>query len=331
MTEYLILIILSFLLSGVLFIPFINLLYKLKFQNPENLSKDILGRTSLFNKLRGHKVGTPSGGGILIISVSLLLISAFCLLKSSYINWTVLILLITLGLFGMLGLIDDLQKFFRMRNKNGSFLRVRYKLAIQLVFSLVISILLYGFLGKDVFGLWYIPYSMLVITFFTNAFNITDGMDGLSGGLLLIALSALGICVAGNGDILIVISTLFGAVLAFMYFNISPARLFMGDTGALAFGAAIAVISLIAGVSIPLFVIGAVFVAEGLSSLIQVGSFVFRNGKRVFKIAPLHHHFEALGWDEDKVVIRFWLAGIVCAILGLLFNQLLLLFPIPHL
>ncbi|MFH1565665.1 MAG: hypothetical protein ABIB98_00485 [bacterium] len=325
MLNYLILTIVSFLISGILFIPFINLLYKLKFQDSENSSKDLLGRISLFNKLRGHKVGTPSGGGILIILVSLILITFYFLFTYSYINWTALILIITLGLFGLLGFLDDIQKFFRVRNKNGSFLRVRYKLLIQLVFSLTISILLYNFLGKSSFGLWYILYSTLVITFFTNAFNITDGMDGLSGGLLLIILAALGIGVFGNGDILIVIATLFGSVLAFMYFNVSPARLFMGDTGALAFGAIIAVISLIAGISIPLFIMGAVFVVEGLSSLIQWGSFVFRNGKRVFKIAPLHHHFEALGWDEDKVVIRFWLAGIACGLFGLLLNQLFLL------
>ena len=208
---------------------------------------------------------------------------------------------------------------------------MRYKLSIQLVFSFIISILLYRFLGKDAFGFWYIPYSTLVITFFANAFNITDGMDGLAGGLFLIALCALGFYALNNKDILIVVFTLFGAVLAFLYFNVSPARLFMGDTGALAFGAVLAVISLIAGVSIPLFVIGAVFVAEGLSSLIQVGSFIFRNGKRVFRIAPLHHHFEALGWEEDKVVMRFWLAGIACALFGLLFSQVLLLFSLPRL
>jgi len=331
MIKYLMLSIVSFLLSGSLFIPFINLLYKLKFQNPKNSSRDILGRVTLFNKLQGHKVGTPTGGGILIIVVSALLMVGYCLLLFSFINWTVLVILITLLLFGLLGLIDDLQKFFRPREKEIVAFRVRYKLSIQLVFSFIISILLYRFLGKDAFGFWYIPYSTLVITFFANAFNITDGMDGLAGGLFLIALSALGFYALNNKDILIVVFTLFGAVLAFLYFNVSPARLFMGDTGALAFGAVLAVISLIAGVSIPLFVIGAVFVAEGLSSLIQVGSFIFRNGKRVFRIAPLHHHFEALGWEEDKVVMRFWLAGIACALFGLLFSQVLLLFSLPRL
>jgi len=298
-------------------------LYKLKFQNPENLSKDILGRKTLFNKLRGHKVGTPVGGGILIIAVTLFLVFIHSFLLSSHISWTIIILLTTLFSFAVLGFIDDIQKFIRIRNKNGSFLRVRYKLAIQLGLSLIISILLYNFLGKAVWGLWYIPYATLVIVFFTNAFNITDGMDGLSGGLLLVALSALGLCAFGNGDVLVLISILFGAILAFLYFNVSPARLFMGDTGALAFGAILAVIALILNISLPFFIIGAVFVAEGLSSLLQWGSFVFRNGKRLFKIAPLHHHFQALGWDEDKVVIRFWLVGIVCALVGLLFSQIL--------
>jgi len=202
---------------------------------------------------------------------------------------------------------------------------------MQLGSSLLISVLLWGFLGKNAIGLWYIPYATLVITFFANAFNITDGMDGLAGGLLLVALSALGICALGDKDVLIIISALFGAVLAFVYFNVSPARLFMGDTGALAFGAVLAVASLVADVSVPLFIIGGVFVVEGLSSLIQWGSFVFRNGKRIFKIAPLHHHFEALGWGEDKVVMRFWLAGVACALFGLLVEQVLLLLPLPRL
>ena len=329
MINHLLLSLFSFILSGVLFIPFINLLYKLKFQNPKNSSKDILGRVTLFNKLQGHKVGTPTGGGILIIVVSALLMAGYCLLILSSVNWTVLVIIITLLLFGLLGLIDDLQKFFRPHEKEIVAFRVRYKLSIQLIFSFIISILLYRFLGKGAFGLWYIPYSTLVITFFTNAFNITDGMDGLAGGLFLIALSALGFYALSNNDILIVIFTLFGAVLAFLYFNVSPARLFMGDTGALAFGAVLAVISLIADVSIPFFIIGGVFVVEGLSSLLQWGSFVFRDGKRVFKIAPLHHHFEALGWGEEKVVVRFWLVGIVCALFGLILSQLPTLFYLP--
>jgi len=323
--------IVSFLLSGSLFIPFINLLYKLKFQNPKNSSRDILGRVTLFNKLQGHKVGTPTGGGILIIVVSALLMVGYCLLLFSFINWTVLVILITLLLFGLLGLIDDLQKFFRPNEKEIAAFRVRYKLSLQFIFSFIISILLYKFLGKSAFGLWYIPYSTLVITFFTNSFNITDGMDGLAGGLFLIALCALGFYALNDQDILVVVFTLFGAVLAFLYFNVSPARLFMGDTGALAFGAVLAVISLIAGISIPFFIIGGVFVVEGLSSLLQWGSFVFRNGKRIFKIAPLHHHFEALGWGEEKVVVRFWLAGIACALFGLILSQILVLFYLPKL
>ena len=331
MINHLLLSLISFILSGVLFIPFINLLYKLKFQNPKNSSRDFLGRVSLFNKLQGHKVGTPTGGGILIITVSALLMTGYCLLIFSFVNWTVLVILITLQLFGLLGLIDDLQKFFRPNEKEIAAFRVRYKLSLQFIFSFIISILLYKFLGKSAFGLWYIPYSTLVITFFTNSFNITDGMDGLAGGLFLIALCALGFYALNDQDILVVVFTLFGAVLAFLYFNVSPARLFMGDTGALAFGAVLAVISLIAGISIPFFIIGGVFVVEGLSSLLQWGSFVFRNGKRIFKIAPLHHHFEALGWGEEKVVVRFWLAGIACALFGLILSQILVLFYLPKL
>jgi len=319
--NYLLLTIISFLFSGVLFVPFIGLLYKLKFQNPANLSRDILGRKTLFNKLQGHKVGTPIGGGILIIAVSALLTPLYFLLVSVPISTTSLILLLTLILFGALGLLDDLKKLFKPKDSAFS-LRMRHKLAIQLGLALIISILLYNFLGKASFGVWYVLYSTLVITFFANVFNITDGLDGLAGGLFIISILALGFCAVGNVSVLTAIAVLFGAVLAFLYFNVSPARLFMGDTGALAFGAVLAVIALILDISIPLFIIGGVFVVDGMSSLLQWASFVFRGGKRLFKIAPLHHHFEALGWSEDKVVIRFWLAGIVCAIFGILFAQL---------
>lgn len=324
MTEYLILIILSFLLSGVLFVPFINLLYKLKFQNPKNLSLDFLGRITLFNKLHGHKVGTPTGGGILIILIVGFYTLAYQFTYARAVSSTTMIILVALGLFGVLGLFDDIQKFFKFERSGVFSLRVRHKFLIQLLISFIISILLYNYAGKSAFGLWYIPYSTLVITFFANAFNITDGLDGLAGGLLMIVLLVLWIASSGSifgKDVSIFVSILFGAVLAFMYFNISPARIFMGDTGALAFGAVIAVISLMLNVSLPLFVIGGVFVAEGLSTLLQWGSFAFRNGKRMFRIAPLHHHFEALGWGETKVVERFWLAGIVCAIFGLLLSQ----------
>jgi len=325
MVEYLILIIISLSLSGILFIPFISLLYKLKFQNPHNLSVDMLGRVSLFNKLHGHKVGIPTGGGILMVLISVAGSVLYQVIFNHNVGFAFIVLAVTLGSFGLLGLLDDMQKFFKLQ-KSGVFgLRIRHKFLIQLLLSFVISLLLYSYGGKSVSGLWYIFYSTLVIAFFANAFNITDGLDGLAGGLLMIVLVALWIAALNTPfgrDVATFISILFGTVLAFMYFNISPARLFMGDTGALAFGAFIAVVSLLANISIPLFVIGGVFVVEGLSSLLQWWSLKFRNGKRIFKIAPLHHHFEALGWEEPKVVMRFWLAGIVCALFGLLLGQL---------
>jgi len=326
MKEYLILAILSFLLSGVLFVPFINLLYKLKFQNPKNLSVDFLGRMTIFNKLHGHKVGTPTGGGILIILIITIFTLGYNIIYRTSLNWSVITTLLSLVFFGILGFIDDTQKFFRLEKRGVFGLRIRHKFLIQLILSFLIAVLLYKYTGKSSFGFWYIPYATLLITFFANAFNITDGLDGLSGGLLMIIILAIGTASIGSifmSDISIIVAITFGAILAFMYFNISPARIFMGDTGALAFGAVIAVMALLADVSVPFILMGGVFAVEGVSSLLQWWSMAFRNGKRIFKIAPLHHHFEALGWEEPKVVMRFWLAGIVCALFGLLLSQLI--------
>jgi len=169
--------------------------------------------------------------------------------------------------------------------------------------------------------MWYIPFAAFVVIAMSNAFNITDGMDGLSTGLMIIALSAFWVLAQPffevSGDVLVFIAVLIGALLAFLYFNIYPARLFMGDTGSLAFGALLGVIALMTNQVMVLPFIGGVFVAEVSSSLIQLVSLKYFN-KRVFSIAPLHHHFEAKGWDETKVTMRFWLVGTLLAFVGLL-------------
>jgi phospho-N-acetylmuramoyl-pentapeptide-transferase len=154
--------------------------------------------------------------------------------------------------------------------------------------------------------------------FFTNAFNFTDGLDGLAGGLLVIYLFAFIIIAAGNLDtpLSIFIALWIGAIMAFLYFNVYPARIFLGDTGALSFGAMIAVIGLLTGNVASLFVVGGIFVIEAASSFIQILSWKFL-GRPFFPLAPIHHAFLAIGWEEPKIVMRAWLAAIMLAIFGL--------------
>ncbi len=334
--KYLGVLLLSFLFTGGLAIPFINLLYQLKFRAPKVKSKDFFGRRTVFNRLHGHKVGTPVGGGILVIVSAFLFSYFFYAVTAFQLNWTSNILFITLFSFGLLGLYDDLQKFFNIERTGVFGLRIRHKFMLQLLLALGIGWLLYSQMGFDsvyvpilrselYLGGGYIVYAAIVIVATCNAFNITDGLDGLAGGLLMIALVAfwhLATLCPYSGDIILFIAVMLGGLLAFLYFNIKPARFFMGDSGALAFGAMLAVVSLLVRRSLALPIIGGVFVVEASSSLVQWGSMLYCSGKKIFKIAPLHHHFEALGWEETKVTMRFWLAGAVLAFAGLLFALL---------
>lgn len=323
---------LSFIFTGILAIPFLNLLYKLKFQRQDEREKDIFGKDKpIFWRLHGWKKGMPTGGGILIITSVLLLSILFYTVTSFDYNNTSGILFLTLTSFGILGFYDDIQKIFGWKKTGFWGLQVRYKLLLQLVLAFGISYLLYRNLGITGFslpwigqsfyinlGLFFIPFATIIITFMTNAYNITDGLDGLAVGLLLIALAALWYLntLFGYGDVAVFIATLIGSLLVFLYFNIYPARVMLGDTGAMAFGALIVVIALILDQIVPLFFIGGVFVVEAFSSLLQWWSKAVRH-KKILECAPIHHHFEAKGWDETKVTMRFWLAGAVLAFLGL--------------
>lgn len=322
---------LSLAFTSALIVPFINLLYTLRFRQKHVHSISAKGQRALHQ----WKVGTPIGGGILVI-ISLVLFSTLFYLITSYeINWTTIILLLTLFLFGLLGLYDDLRKFFKFGKRKIRVLPAWTKFVFQMVCGLIIGYLLFTYMGLSTLhlplvgplfaieplqlGLWYIPMAAVVIVSSSNAFNITDGLDGLSTGLLLIALAAfwyLASLSGVGGDVMLFIAVLMGALLPYLYFNIYPARLWLGDTGALAFGAMLAVIALMIDQTLVLPFIGGMFVIEGASSLIQIVAKKFFN-KKVFAIAPLHHHFEAKGWDETKVTMRFWLAGIVLAWIGL--------------
>jgi len=320
----------SLVFSFFLAVPFISLLFRLRWRDQEKLSVDLHGQPTIFNELHGSKVGTPTGGGILIIGSSALFTALVYTFTQFQLNWTAVILYLAMFGFGLLGLYDDLKKFFSQRGR-GSLpcLSAKLKLAIQLGLGLIISYLLFTklslhsvwlpFFGDFDLGLGYLPFATIVIVFTSNAFNITDGLDGLATGLLMISLVAFwylaGKSVFG-GDVTLFIAVLMGSLAAFIYFNIYPARVFMGDAGALSLGAILAIIALITNQAFSLFIIGGVFVVEAFSTLIQWGSIVLKK-KRVFLIAPLHHHFEALGWPETKVTMRFWLAQVFLVLLGI--------------
>lgn len=328
----------SFLITFVLAVPFINLLYRLKFQRQKEAQKDIFGQiTSVVNRLHGWKVGTPNAGGVLIIVVSIVLSVIFYKLVPGYdiltqkdgINWSSAILYLTLIAFGLLGLYDDIRKFYGFSAQGAWGLRTRFKFFLQWVIALIIGYLLYKEVGLNSIsvpvlnstlnlGAWYIPFAAGVIVATTNAVNIADGLDGLAVGLIVIALLPIWY-LAGihNQDVSLFIAVILGSLLAFLYFNIFPARVWLGDTGALALGAMLATIALLIDSSLILPFVGLVFVIEASSSLLQWISKATRGGKRIFIAAPIHHHFEAKGWDETKVTMRFWLVGSVSAFFGL--------------
>jgi phospho-N-acetylmuramoyl-pentapeptide-transferase len=318
----------SALITGILAIPFINLLYRLKFQR----QREYLGKydhpVALIDKLHDWKAGTPSAGGLLVLLVATALGMIIYQFTSFKFNWTIAVLAITFLTFGLIGFYDDLRKFLELPKSGIGGVRAWQKLLLQIVFGVVVGYLLHFELGFDsirlpfdvtwMLGPWYIVFAMLVIVTMANAFNITDGLDGLATGLLIIALCAyLYLAVQfSTPDVVVFIAVLLGSLLSFLYFNIYPARIWMGDTGSMAFGAALAVIALMSQNVFVLPVIGGVFMIELASSALQIAS-VKITGQRLFKIAPLHHHFEALGWTETKVTMRFWLFGAVCAFIGL--------------
>src|SRR3990170_3755067 len=289
------LIIFSFLINSVLVVPFIDLLYKLNLTRRKEAPKK--GKIPLFDKLHDIKAGTPVGGGILVIAS---VVKLFGKGRSG---------------LGKLGLSYGLSR--------------RHKFILQWILALATGFFIYRYLGIQFIhiplldktinlGLWYIPFSALIIVTFTNAYNITDGLDGLAGGLLMLCLIAFGVIAAGSLDtpLSIFIALWLGAIIAFLYFNVYPARIFMGDAGALSFGATLAVIGLLTGSLVALFVIGGIFFIEIASSAIQI--FGWKVLKRpIFPLAPLHHTFLAIGWEEPKIVMRAWLAGIILAIFGL--------------
>lgn len=286
------------------------------------------------------KAGTPTMGGTLIIIAFLVSILLWQEISTFY-TW--IVLLTALG-FGALGFTDD---FLKITKKNSDGLRASVKFSGQVLVSLAVMLIIYIFRNDQTtllyipflkgavldLGIFYIPFGMLMMVGMSNAVNLTDGLDGLATGLTVIALVAIiflayltghsGFArylfipyLSGAGELTISATALLGACVGFLWFNSHPAEVMMGDTGSLTLGGLMAVFSLLLKKEILLLIIGGVFVMETLSVIIQV-LYYKRTGRRVFKMAPIHHHFELSGWAESKVVTRFWILGGMFAILGL--------------
>ncbi len=328
----------SVFINSLLFVPFINLLYKLKFQRQNQKTKDAFEKpTPIFDRFHKSKVGIPIGAGLLMIFSTTLFFPVMLLLMHYFfvpitqvyqLDLEVKIIISTFLSFGMLGLFDDLKKTFTLNSNSFFGLRLRHKLIIEMIIAGIISTWLYADLHIEIFhipfigvihlGPWYIPIAALVIIAFCNAYNITDGLDGLAGGVLMIALMAFLVISASILDtpLSIFIALWLGALLAFLYFNVYPARIMLGDVGALAFGATFAVVGLILGKTLALVVIGGVFVVEVASSLFQLLSKKYL-GRKLMAVAPLHLWLQLKEWPEPKIVMRLWLISIFFAAFGL--------------
>ena len=284
------------------------------------------------------KKGTPTMGGALILFAMTVSILLWGNLKNPYI-WVAI--LGTLG-FGTIGIIDDYKK---LKKKNSAGLKVRYKLGWQICIALAIGIVLHSYtqfstiLSVPFFkgvhpdlGIFYIPFVIFVIVGTSNAVNLTDGLDGLAIGPVMIAGATyllFSYCaghvkladylqipyIAGSGELAVFCGALLGASMGFLWYNAYPAQIFMGDVGSLSLGGALGIVAVVTKQEILLGIVGGLFVIEALSVIFQVGSYKLR-GKRVFRMAPVHHHFELKGWAEPKVIVRFWIIAIILALVA---------------
>ena len=309
-------------------------------------------------KSHQKKAGTPTMGGILIIISIVIPTVLWADLRNPYM-WTAVVAL--LG-YGFIGFLDDYAKVTKRRNLG---LSGRRKLFYQFTLGFAITAFLlvlrsYGDFSTAMnipflkqykpslliesllhnpwtYVLGVAPFCIfvaLVVVFTSNAVNLTDGLDGLAIGLMVIAAGALTVLTYAGGhatlaeylqlarnprtsELTIFCGSMTGASLGFLWYNSHPAEIFMGDVGSLGLGGAMAVVAVLIKQEVLLLFIGGIFVLEAVSVILQVGSYKLRHGKRIFKMAPLHHHFEALGWTESKIIVRFWIAGLVLALFAL--------------
>jgi len=293
----------------------------------------------IFNKLHLKKEGTPTMGGILIWGTTMFLAVIFWALSKLGIDGIITKInfldrgetLLPLGVLvasAIVGAFDDLMGIFRIGPKGGG-LKVRHRLLIYAIIALVGAWWFYFKLDRDLIhipfvgdfgiGLWYILVFVFIIVATAFSTNQTDGLDGLAGGVMMVAFGAYGTIafIQGNFNMAAFCGVILGALLAFLWFNIYPARFFMGDTGSMSLGVTLGVIAMLTNQFLLLPLIGFVLVVESFSTIAQVLSKKIR-GKKIFLSSPIHHHFEAKGWPETKVTMRFWILSAVMAVLGII-------------
>ena len=324
----------SFLCAFVLAPPFIAFLRRNGIG--KNIREDASGggKAVLFAELHAHKQGTPTMGGALIVAVVVLMVVLSRYLSYlGYIDHSLLnrketyIPLFALVACALLGGFDDWLNLKGLWSKG---IPVKPKFLLLLLLSLVGAWWFYSklgfesvnipFYGEIFLGPWYLLLFVLVFISSGHAVNVTDGVDGLAGGLLFMSYSIFAAIAYSHG--LFLLSTfcgvVAGAVLAFLWYNIHPAQFFMGDVGSLSLGASLGVIALLTDSLVPFLLVSVIYIVESLSVIIQITSKRLRHGKKVFLIAPIHHHFEKIGWPETMVVMRFWIIGGVFGIFGLI-------------
>lgn len=347
MDSNLIFILTGFVLSGVLtflLIPsFIDVL--IRYRIGKQIREEwLIGKAVEFSKLHMIKTGTPTMGGLIILFVVFLIVlGSFVAYKMGWKLDGILsiplkfslwnreetyLALGTLFTVGAIGCIDDYLNVREIGRTKG--LSARVKMTLLLVFAGIGAWWFYVKLGYDsmeipFFGnvslsFIYIPLFILIVVGMANSVNITDWLDGLAGGLLFFNYMVYAFITYSKD--LYILSTLCmvisGALVAFLWFNVKPAKFYMWDTGSLALGATLAIIAMMTDTLIILLITGSIFFLETISVILQLMSKKLRNGKKIFRIAPFHHHLEAIGWTEETIVARFWLVGIMLSVLGLI-------------
>lgn len=328
----------AFILAFFLFPDFIK--FVTNFKLTQKIRKDGLsgGGAKLFNSLHSHKAGTPTMGGVVLI-VAILgtvlisrIFSYFGIIDVSLLNRGETYLpIVTLVLVGGLGMIDDYLNIREISAQKG--LSAKVKLwslvgfsvlgALWFTFKLGYSSVHLPGVGDFEIGLLYFPLFVFILIATSNSVNLTDGLDGLAGGLLAIAYGTFAVIsyFAGLPILATFCAVVVATLLAFLWFNVPPARIYMGDTGSLALGATLGVIALMTDAVFILIIVGAIFILETLSVIIQL-FWKKRFKKKFFLIAPIHHHFEAKGWSETQIVMRFWILGASVGVIGLIIGLL---------
>lgn len=280
-------------------------------------------KAPIFYSLHKHKENTPTMGGVLIWVTTAVVTALMNLSRAQ--TWLPLFALVSTG---VVGAVDDLLNIYGVGPNRGG-LRFRWKLILYAVIALIGAWWFYTKLGWNILtvpglgtfeiGAWYIPLFVFVLVTTTFCANETDGLDGLLGGVIVSAIAAYGVIalVQGKTELAAFCGALLGALLAFLWFNVYPARFFMGDTGAMSLGMILGVLAFLTDTVLILPIIAFVLFMEGFSAVIQILSKKLRGGKKVFLSAPIHHHLEARGWPEPRITMRFWIISAVSAMIGL--------------